>query len=78
MNGTLLFSIHNFDDIPVRLYRTRAEAMKDKKNWKEAKANPLGSMDITAFIGFKLLDFKKGLPVGMADYFKRKGRKRSA
>ena len=52
---SLLVSVHRFDDVPVCLYPSREAALADKDNWTRADQG-------TEFLGFKLIDFKDGVP----------------
>ncbi len=70
MNGWLLLSVHNLDDIPVRLFATKEEALAERP-WPVVDDNPLGTWDNSGFIGWKMLEFREGLPVPYADFYDR-------
>lgn len=67
MNGWLVFSIHNLDDIPVRMFPTREEAMAFAAAMQPATENPLMAWDQSGVICVKVLEFKDGLPQGPAE-----------
>jgi len=71
MNGFLLLSIHNFDDIPVEFFNTYEEAMIAAKTRPPAETNSLGSLDITGFVCFKILEFRNNKPFGKVTFVDR-------
>lgn len=71
-NGYLVIAVCNFDDIPVQFFRSLRAATKAARSLAPPKVNPLGSMDITGFIGAKVLPFKNGKPHGQATFYEVK------
>jgi len=51
---TLLLSVHTFDDVPVRLYNSQAEAMADRAHWVAERPSE--------HVGFRLVGFDGGHP----------------
>jgi hypothetical protein len=68
VNGFLLFSVHNLDDVPVQFFHTKEGALEAAKSRKPPKNNPLGASDQSGFIGWKVLEFKDGKPVPYAEF----------
>lgn len=72
MNGFLLISVHNLDDIPVGLFATRSDALVclKKRRARPPQRSPLGAWDQSGHLGWKLLQFKNGKPSGKAEILK--------
>ena len=69
IDGYLLIAVCNFDDIPVQFFAHRSAAITAAKKLRPPRVNPLGTYDITGFLGAKVLRFKNGKPVGRARFF---------
>jgi hypothetical protein len=68
VNGWLLVSVHNLEDVPLRLFATKEEALAARP-WPVAEDNPLGTWDNSGFIGWKMLEFCGGVPAPYADFY---------
>jgi len=62
ITGFLVVAVCNFDDIPVALYADEVAAIAHARRLRSPRTNPLQSLDITGFIGVKVLSFKDGRP----------------
>lgn len=71
MNGFLVFSVHNLDDIPLEMFATQEEALRAAHTHPPAESNPLGTMDSSGFIGMKVLEIREGKPVPDAIFVER-------